>query len=589
MVEVDISKDLPEEILLTTPYHELISQKVVYEWMPYYCGECHKLGHTKDFCRLTKAKKMQPTQVYQPVVAPPITASPPADETSACSELGPSASGKELQFSDLSPTRHKKGSECQELGSSSADGKQAWKGVKCIIRVKTGEGSLATSNRFDTLSEFAGLEVILLAKDRDISNMRNFLALHKPDIFGLLETHVKEHKAATILKKFANYKTICNYKDHYNGRIWVFWNPNTITVEKIHPHVQFIHCEVTHKATTLMMDVTMIYACNSATDREDLWAHLSKINLTADRWLTLGDFNMIRTTCERIGPNAPNLSEIMAFNDYIKDCSLEDLATSGREFSWTNKHHDGTRVWSRLDRAMVNANWLQAFPRSTATVLLPGLSDHSPLLINVFEEQRIRPHFSFLNCWAEHPNYLNLIKQGWASSFRGTVMYQFFRETWCSGEASAPGDLNLLAKENSLLARFKILKSAEIKMLHQRAKIQDIKLNDCPTSYFFAKMAKRRQQGIAGQICDHHGVLVQGVDKVNYAFSDYYSDFLGKAQPVQALDKELIAKGACLSSEDHLSLCAHVTPLEIKNALFSIGDNKSPGHDGFSARFFKTA
>ncbi|XP_074292746.1 uncharacterized protein LOC141619625 [Silene latifolia] len=198
----------------------------------------------------------------------------------------------------------------------------------------------------------------------------------------------------------------------------------------------------------------------------------------------------------------------MAFNDCIRDCSLEDLSTSGRKFSWTNKHYDGSRVWSRLDRAMAIS--------------------------------------------------------------------------------TAPRDLNLLAEEVTLLAKLKTLKTAALKMLHQRPKIQDIKLNDCPTSYFLAKMAKRRQQGIVGQICDHHVVLVKGVDKVNIAFTEYYFELFSKAQPVQELDKGFIAMGACLSSNDHPSLCALVTPLKIKKALFSIGDNKSPGHDGFSAGFFYT-
>ncbi|XP_074315169.1 uncharacterized protein LOC141651351 [Silene latifolia] len=102
----------------------------------------------------------------------------------------------------------------------------------------------------------------------------------------------------------------------------------------------------------------------------------------------------------------------MAFNDCIRDFQLNDLTTSGCAYSWTNKHMDGTRVWSRLDRAMVYTCWLQYFPNSTATVMTPGISDHSPLLISVFVEQRYRKHFSFLNCWIDSPHYTDYVKDG---------------------------------------------------------------------------------------------------------------------------------------------------------------------------------
>ncbi|XP_074318867.1 uncharacterized protein LOC141655697 [Silene latifolia] len=61
LVEVDLSKELPKGMTLQTPYRGTVLQKIVYEWLPYYCHTCHKIGHTKDRCNKNKVR-----QVYQP-------------------------------------------------------------------------------------------------------------------------------------------------------------------------------------------------------------------------------------------------------------------------------------------------------------------------------------------------------------------------------------------------------------------------------------------------------------------------------------------------------------------------------------------
>ncbi|XP_074292942.1 uncharacterized protein LOC141619817 [Silene latifolia] len=61
LVEVDLSKELPRGMTLQTPYRGTVLQKIDYEWLPYYCHLCHKIGHTKDRCNKNKTKK-----VYQP-------------------------------------------------------------------------------------------------------------------------------------------------------------------------------------------------------------------------------------------------------------------------------------------------------------------------------------------------------------------------------------------------------------------------------------------------------------------------------------------------------------------------------------------
>ncbi|XP_074299452.1 uncharacterized protein LOC141630557 [Silene latifolia] len=176
------------------------------------------------------------------------------------------------------------------------------------------------------------------------------------------------------------------------------------------------------------MDISIVYACNNATDREDLWKDLLRVSSSTSNWIILGDFNIVRDVSECLGPNPPKPLEILAFNDCIRDCQLDDLTTTGYEYTWTNKHNDGTRVWSRLDRVLVSPCWLQTFPTSSVTVLDPGISDHAPLMVNVFEDQQYRKQFSFLNCWIDNPYYIAYVTEGWNTCYTGSLMYQVFKK-----------------------------------------------------------------------------------------------------------------------------------------------------------------
>ncbi|XP_074288965.1 uncharacterized protein LOC141614110 [Silene latifolia] len=79
MIEVDVSQKLPEDILLYTPYGQVL-QRVVFEWLPYYCTHCKKLGHDVKQCRFLKKPAKEPV-VVDPVTTPPAAAEVKAPAT----------------------------------------------------------------------------------------------------------------------------------------------------------------------------------------------------------------------------------------------------------------------------------------------------------------------------------------------------------------------------------------------------------------------------------------------------------------------------------------------------------------------------
>ncbi|KAK9688833.1 hypothetical protein RND81_09G014300 [Saponaria officinalis] len=244
---------------------------------------------------------------------------------------------------------------------------------------------------------------------------------------GVLETRIKEKKASKLAgSRFKAFGFLANYASHRNGRIWVLWNPCTVSVTAIRVQAQYLHCQITHHSYGSVCQVTFVYADNDPKLRLSLWAELRILSVSTRHWLLVGDFNVVRDASERISSSLPNLSDILDFNACLLDCGLEDLSGAGCDFTWTNNQEGQARVWSKLDRALISTDWLAAFPSSTALFLPSGISDHSPVVVTVFNSFKRTPRFSFLNCWIHDPQYHDLVTDAWSTMCLGTSMYKFF-------------------------------------------------------------------------------------------------------------------------------------------------------------------
>lgn len=73
-----------------------------------------------------------------------------------------------------------------------------------------------------------------------------------------------------------------------------------------------------------------------------------------------------------------------AFKNCLLSSGLSDIQSHGCEFTWTKKKSLATLVWSKLDRAILNDAWMHSFPASTAAFMPAGISDHSPIVVTIY-------------------------------------------------------------------------------------------------------------------------------------------------------------------------------------------------------------
>lgn len=156
-----------------------------------------------------------------------------------------------------------------------------------------------------------------------------------------------------------------------------------------------------------------IYASCSLEERIELWDRLGiVISQNADLCVCFaGDFNSIRVEHERCGTNsAVTRRDIRIFYSFITGADLTDLPLHGWKYTW---YRPNSSCKSRLDRFMVNNEWLTKWPDTVQRSLPRSISDHCPLILETKVIDWGPKPFRFINAWTSHSDFKETISQAW--------------------------------------------------------------------------------------------------------------------------------------------------------------------------------
>ncbi|GFY84194.1 hypothetical protein Acr_03g0009680 [Actinidia rufa] len=102
-------------------------------------------------------------------------------------------------------------------------------------------------------------------------------------------------------------------------------------------------------------------------------------------WMLLGDFNNVLSIEEKANGLPVTPYEMRDFKSCCYDTGMSDIRSSGVFFTWSNN-----AIWSKLDRVMVNRNWVHEGLQAHARFDLPGkFSDHSPCTLGQRHQKKI--------------------------------------------------------------------------------------------------------------------------------------------------------------------------------------------------------
>ncbi|XP_074315563.1 uncharacterized protein LOC141651765 [Silene latifolia] len=434
------------------------------------------------------------------------------------------------------------------------------------------------------------------------------------DLFGLLETRVKPGSLNKVVDSLCHGWNYCtNHQYHAGGRIWLLWKDRKYKVNVLDMEAQFIHVKVEDIINNYMFYVTFVYGFNKIEERIPLWDAMVRLTLK-EPWIIMGDFNNVLHMDEKIGLPVKD-SETMPFQDAIDRCGLQDMKCTGSFFTWNNKQPNSTRVFSRIDRVLVNDEWLTKWHDYFAHYAPEGEYDHCPCFIRAGDTTlRQKRPFKFFNMWTGVPDFLMIVENGWNENVYGTRMYKVVRklkmlkanlkglnkDLFSDIERNSdiahellinaqrhlhddPHNTTLRDNEYNIRASFQTLHKAKIEFLRQKAKCEWARDGDSNSAMFHKAIRQRQLANKVLQIEDINGQLCNTPEGIMKAFEDYYQELLGVQGTTEGFMATIVSRGDRVQQTDWPILSKLPNKEEIKNILFDIPDDKSPGPDGYSS------
>ncbi|XP_070012294.1 uncharacterized protein [Nicotiana sylvestris] len=202
-------------------------------------------------------------------------------------------------------------------------------------------------------------------------------------LVGLVETRVKKDKADHIAQLVVpGWQTRYNYDHALNGRIWMLWDPNFYDITVLDQSAQIMHCSIAGRKNPMNCFMNVVYGFNTNEKRKPLWKQLQALALQSTiPWIIWGDFNSVLKIQDRLYGNPVTSNKVQDFSDCMHLLNLNELPWKGDFYNWSNKQQGVDRVYSKIDRAIGNDDWMQTYRHMEVEYRLPFISDHAPMVL----------------------------------------------------------------------------------------------------------------------------------------------------------------------------------------------------------------
>ncbi|XP_042519185.1 uncharacterized protein LOC122092960 [Macadamia integrifolia] len=298
----------------------------------------------------------------------------------------------------------------------------------------------------------------------------------------------------------------------------------------------------------------------------------------------MGDFNATLHSHEKQGPGKFSLGSAAEFGAMVDACSMSQVPSIGRKFTWTNNRCRGN-VCSVLDRS---------FFRGLKIAQL-DFTDSGWITTTLIEWWQILGRNGF---W-ELPIYVlvNKLKKlkgvirDWARSAFPHLDWAL--EEAKRGLAQIQEQIDTEGMDDQLYALEAVAKTTLIKVMENhekmwaaKARIRWLKFGDRYSKCFQLSTKMRRNKITIRSLKKQDGSMVDDPIQIGNYIVDFYENF-HKATPTVQHEELLDNIPLILNQIDHYHMDALPGDAEIKRVVWELDPDSSPGPDGFPGAFFR--
>ncbi|GJX29876.1 RNA-directed DNA polymerase, eukaryota, reverse transcriptase zinc-binding domain protein [Tanacetum coccineum] len=225
-----------------------------------------------------------------------------------------------------------------------------------------------------------------MCKELKQKEVKKLINSEKVQVCAILETHLKTKSISKACEfVYGNWNWVSNVIHSPTCcSIVVGWDPSLMNVMVTHSCKQSMLCLIESVDRKVKFYCSFVYASNSGIERRELWSTLLQHKAIVDShsWTLMGDFNVILKPEEQSNGPSGLTSDMSEFRDAVNSLEIDDLGSSGFNFTWTKSlKNPMTSTLKKLDRIMVNEEFIKVFGNAHGIFLPYLISDHSPSIL----------------------------------------------------------------------------------------------------------------------------------------------------------------------------------------------------------------
>lgn len=447
-----------------------------------------------------------------------------------------------------------------------------------------------------------------LGQPRTVRALNDLVKSHRPDFLFLSETISYSNKVEELRIKLGFVQCFSVDRVGRSGGLAIFWRNN-------------VNCEVTSYSRnhidvnflsngSATWSLSCFYGFPERSRKKDSW---DLIRMLASRtqlpWSIIGDFNDLLLAADKWG-GVPHAQSLMSgFQAAIDDSNLVEIDLHGGRFTWEKSRGSPDWVKERLDRDFATRTWLHMFPLNKLSVFHTSVSDHDPIVLDLysvsFSQKKFR--FRFENTWLQEPGFYKETSDFWlslppsyilpkllsVSSFMARWGRNFFHKFRDKVKKQKELLSNLVNRVDvaGVQSYFEEKERLNELLLHeevywkQRAKVFWLTEGDANTKFFHASASSRKKTNHIPFLETYTGARVNDKEGMCRIVQEYFVDIF-KGDPYVA-SYHPGEESRRVTDEHNRWLVADLTFKEFTTAVKQMHPDKASGPDGLNPAFFQ--